>query len=59
VSDEGLVFDHRLRAGPATSRNAIALLRIHGAPEALLNRAFATAEVLDRGRPMTLPEARR
>jgi len=59
VSDDGLVFDHRLRAGPATSRNAIALLRIHGAPEALLKRALATAEVLDEGRPVTVPEARR
>ena len=29
---EGLVFDHRLREDPATTRNAIALLRIHGAP---------------------------
>ena len=39
VGPDGLVFDHRLRAGAATSRNAIALLRIHGAPDRLIARA--------------------
>jgi DNA mismatch repair ATPase MutS len=31
VEAEGLVFDHRLRRGPATTRNAIALLKLLGA----------------------------
>ena len=50
---DGLVFDHRLRPGPATSRNAIALLRIHGAPQTLLDRALACASTLDRERGIT------
>jgi DNA mismatch repair ATPase MutS len=47
VGDEGLVFDHRLRPGPATTRNAIALLRLHGAPDSLVSRALARAAHLD------------
>jgi DNA mismatch repair ATPase MutS len=46
----GLEFDHRLRPGPATTRNAIALLRLHGAPEGLVARAVACAQALDRQR---------
>jgi DNA mismatch repair ATPase MutS len=33
VGPDGLVFDYRLTPGPATSRNAIALLKLNGAPE--------------------------
>jgi DNA mismatch repair ATPase MutS len=44
------VFDHRLRPGPATTRTAIALLRQSGAPERLLERATATATMLDSQR---------
>jgi DNA mismatch repair ATPase MutS len=47
IGPDGLVFDHRLKAGPATTRTAIALLRQSGAPERLLNRATATAALLD------------
>jgi hypothetical protein len=47
---EGLTFNYRLQPGPATTRNAIALLRLHGAPQTLLTQAVATAERLDRGR---------
>ena len=54
VGPDGLMFDHRLRHGPATTRNAIALLRLHGAPETLLARAVTTAEMLDRQRGTTL-----
>jgi DNA mismatch repair ATPase MutS len=50
VVDDGIVFDHRLKFGRAASRNAIALLRIHGAPEALITRSLATAAALDRQR---------
>jgi hypothetical protein len=50
VGAEGLVFDHRLRPGPATTRNAIALLRLLGAPDQLIARALACAEALERQR---------
>ncbi len=50
INDDGLTFDYRLRSGRATSRNAIALLRLHGAPPALIDRALATAADLDRTR---------
>jgi DNA mismatch repair ATPase MutS len=50
IGPDGLVFDYRLTAGAATSRNAIALLRLNGAPEALVTRAMARAAALDRRR---------
>ncbi len=50
IGKEGLTFDHRLKPGRATSRNAIALLRQHGAPPALVERALASAAALDRER---------
>jgi MutS-like protein len=50
MGPDGLVFDHRLQRGPSTSRNAIALLRLHGAPDALITRAMATAAMLDEKR---------
>jgi hypothetical protein len=53
IGPDGLTFDHRLLDGPATSRNAIALLRLHGAPQTLLSRAETTAETLDRQRGTT------
>ena len=40
--------------GPATTRNAIALLRIHGAPNALISRASECASMLDAQRGATL-----
>ena len=46
----GLIFDHRLRQGATTTRNAIALLRLHGAPPAMVTRALQRAAVLDRQR---------
>jgi hypothetical protein len=54
IGPDGLMFDHRLQRGPATTRNAIALLRLHGAPAALLTQAVTTAEMLDRQRGTTL-----
>ncbi|MEZ5317839.1 MAG: hypothetical protein R2752_10600 [Vicinamibacterales bacterium] len=47
VTDAGLTFDYHLREGRATSRNAIALLRLHGAPPALVERALASAAALE------------
>lgn len=54
IGAEGLVFDHRLRQGPATTRNAIALLRLSGAPASLVDRATKSADRLDRERGVTL-----
>jgi len=54
IGPEGLVFDHKLKSGPSTTRNALALLRVHGAPDTLMRRAAATAELLERQRgPLT------
>ena len=50
VVDDGLVFDHRLRPGAASTRNAIALLRLHGAPPTLVRQAVASADRLDTER---------
>jgi hypothetical protein len=50
LTDETLTFDYCLRPGRATSRNAIALLRLNGAPPALVERALASAAELDRQR---------
>jgi MutS-like protein len=47
VGPEGLEFNYQLAPGPATSRNAIALLELNGAPESLVNRALARAAALD------------
>ncbi len=47
VGLDGLVFDYHLQAGPATTRNAIALLRLQGAPESLVSRAETCAAELD------------
>jgi len=47
IGENGLVFDHRLQRGPASTRTAIALLRQSGAPARLLDRATATAAALD------------
>jgi hypothetical protein len=54
IGADGLVFDHQLREGPATSRNAIALLRLSGAPESLVSRATRSADRLDCERGVTL-----
>jgi len=50
LTDQSLTFDYHLRPGRATSRNAIALLRLNGAPPALVERALASAAELDRQR---------
>jgi hypothetical protein len=54
IGPDGLTFDHQLRPGAATTRNAIALLRMHGAPEEMIRRASACAATLDRERGITL-----
>jgi len=52
VSPTGLVFDYQLKPGPATTRNAIALLRLSGASESLVSRALELAATLDRKRQL-------
>jgi DNA mismatch repair ATPase MutS len=47
VGPDGLVFDYHLTSGPATSRNAIALLTLNGAPESVVARALARAAALN------------
>jgi hypothetical protein len=54
IGPDGLTFDHQLRPGPATTRNAIALLRIHGASQDLIRRALECAAILDAQRGTTL-----
>jgi DNA mismatch repair ATPase MutS len=50
IGPNGLTFDYHLTPGPATTRNAITLLQLQGAPEALVNRALARAAALDHVR---------
>jgi hypothetical protein len=50
IGPEGLVFEYRLEEGPATTRNAIALLELHDAPESIVRRALSRAAMLDRQR---------
>jgi DNA mismatch repair ATPase MutS len=45
---DGLVFTYRLEPGPSATRNAIALLQLHGAPPALIERELRRAEALDQ-----------
>ncbi len=60
VGDDGLEFDYQLRTGPALTRNAIALLRLRGAPPDLVALATARANALDAARDTRAsPTARR
>jgi hypothetical protein len=54
IGPDGLTFDYRLTPGPATSRNAITLLQLNGAPQSLVDRALARAAALDRARSVRL-----
>jgi DNA mismatch repair ATPase MutS len=47
LGPDGLIFEHRLTPGPATTRNAIALLELNGAPDGLIRHALERAAVLD------------
>ena len=47
---DGLVFEYRLKPGPATTRNAIALLELQGAPADVVTRALELAAEIDRQR---------
>ncbi len=54
IGPDGLTFDYHLTPGPATSRNAIALLKLNGAPESLVARALDRAAALDKQRQQVL-----
>lgn len=47
VTADGFTFDYVLRPGPATQRNAVALLGVLGAPSALIERATELCAALD------------
>jgi hypothetical protein len=47
IGPSGVAFDYRLRSGPSSTRNAIALLAHRGAPTELVARATSRAEALD------------
>lgn len=51
IGPDGLVFDYHIVPGPATTRNAIALLELSGAPESIVTAARARAAGLVRERP--------
>ena len=44
VGEKEMLFDYRLREGPATSRNAIELLRLMGFDSSLVENAHARAD---------------
>jgi hypothetical protein len=49
VGEDRLEFDYRLRSGPATTRSALRLLELLGAPTEVLTEARERARVLDGG----------
>jgi DNA mismatch repair ATPase MutS len=50
IGPEGLRFEYRLSPGAATTRNAITLLELHGAPDSMVRRALTRAAALDQQR---------
>jgi DNA mismatch repair ATPase MutS len=42
ITDGALTFDYKIQAGPSSTRNAIALLRVMQFPEDIVNNAIAT-----------------
>ncbi len=50
TSEKGISFDFQLKEGPATSRNAIALLKVLNYPEKLVEHAKEEALFFDRNR---------
>jgi DNA mismatch repair ATPase MutS len=59
IGPNGLMFDYHLLSGPATTRNAITLLQLQGAPESLVNHALARAAALDHERKAALDHERK
>jgi DNA mismatch repair ATPase MutS len=58
VEPGGLVFEYKLTRGVSTTRNAIALLELNGAPPTLVARARARVERLTADERLpTTPDA--
>jgi DNA mismatch repair ATPase MutS len=55
IEPDGLVFEYRLAPGPSTTRNAIALLELNGAPATLVRRARERSEYLSKARYSIAP----
>lgn len=55
VTADGFSFDYVLRNGPATQRNAVALLGVLGAPSTLIERATELCAVLDKSTAVSAP----
>ena len=55
LGPDGLQFEYRLEPGPATTRNAIALLRQRGAPDSVIEAALKRVAALEhqRSRPIS------
>lgn len=56
TEEQGVNFDYQVRQGPATTRNAIALLKVLGYPETLVKQAQSEAEYFDKHRTWTVFE---
>jgi DNA mismatch repair ATPase MutS len=56
VVDEGLTFDYRMRPGPSSTRNAIALLRVLKYPASLVDSALAVVEQGGRTRAVLIED---
>ena len=50
TEDDGISFDYKVKSGPALSRNAIALLKVMGYPETIVQDAYAAANDFDKNR---------
>lgn len=47
IDDDALRFDYTMRPGPASTRNALRILRLMNYPDTVVSRAFATANRLN------------
>lgn len=56
TEEQGVNFDYQVRQGPATTRNAIALLKVLGYPETLVKHVQSEAEYFDKHRTWTVFE---
>lgn len=50
TEDDGISFDYKVKSGPALSRNAIALLKVMGYPETIVQDAYYAANDFDQNR---------
>ena len=56
LGPDGLQFEYRLEPGPATTRNAIALLRQRGAPDSVIASALRRVAALEHQRSRAVSE---